>query len=164
MPLSTLVCFLLFYLSFKSEVWTLDLSITKHVFYHCATATVFPCFMDNCQSGKLQLLSKFQVTAASKSGGWRRPRSRGSTLRRTSTCRTWPTRNRKSGTISGTRRRGRSTTRWWDHQSWHLWLYSRFMSLCRPKHFPATLVWWWRPELTWKGCRQSETALPYARL
>ena len=28
----------------------------------------------------------------------------------------------------------------------------------------SRLVWWWRPELVWKGCRQSETALPYARL
>ena len=32
------------------------------------------------------------------------------------------------------------------------------------KYWQVALVWWWRPELIWKGCRQSETALPNARL
>ena len=32
------------------------------------------------------------------------------------------------------------------------------------KLYGLGLVWWWHPELVWKGCCQSETALPYASL
>ena len=56
------------------------------------------------------------------------------------------------------------------------WKLAKFQSFCHwfisscgwiknNRYFKGEgLVWWWHPKLVWKGCRPSETALPYVRL